>query len=84
MKKILLPTALVILVSITLTAQWRVMNPHPTPNTSYIGSAPSENRFITVTGQGEAIVTHDGGQNWEIVQIGGDGITEAVILLMII
>ncbi len=68
-----------VLVTIFLTsffsvAQWRVMNPHPTPNTTYVGSAPSANRFITVTGQGEAIVTHDGGQNWNIVQIGGDGI----------
>lgn len=74
MKKVFLPFALVILLSISAVSQWRIMNPHPTPNTSYIGSAPSENRFITVTGQGEAIVTHDGGQNWDIVQIGGDGI----------
>lgn len=74
MKKVCLSFALVILLAISAVAQWRIMNPHPTPNTTYIGSAPSENRFITVTGQGEAIVTHDGGQNWDIVQIGGDGI----------
>ncbi len=74
MKKVFLLIVLIMLISVSSVAQWRIMNPHPTPNTTYIGSAPSENRFITVTGQGEAIVTHDGGQNWEIVQIGGDGI----------
>ncbi len=62
-------------------AQWRVMNPYPTPNTTYIGSAPSENRFITVTGEGEAIVTHDGGTSWDIVQIGGNGIYRSCYFL---
>jgi len=66
-------TIMLLVTSSSLT-QWRIMNPHPTPNTTYIGSSPSVNRFITVTGQGEAIVTHDGGQTWDIVQIGGDGI----------
>lgn len=81
MKKVFLPVALVILFSISLIAQWRVMNPHPTPNTTYIGSAPSADRYITVTGQGEAIVTHDGGQNWSVVQIGGDGIYRSCYFL---
>lgn len=59
-------------------AQWNVLNPHPTPNTSYVGSAPSVDRYITVTGQGEAVVTHDGGATWNIVQIGGEGIYRSV------
>ncbi|MFO7527040.1 MAG: YCF48-related protein [Ignavibacteriaceae bacterium] len=62
-------------------AQWRVQNPHPTPNTSYIGSAPSADRYITVTGQGEAVLTHDGGATWNVVQIGGDGIYRAAYFL---
>ncbi|HSL89494.1 MAG TPA: YCF48-related protein [Ignavibacteriaceae bacterium] len=62
-------------------AQWRVQNPHPTPNTSYIGSAPSADRYITVTGQGEAVLTHDGGATWDVVQIGGDGIYRAAYFL---
>ena len=70
-----------ILISLTSNAQWRVMNPHPTPNTTYIGSAPSDNSFITVSGQGEAIITHDGGQNWDIVQIGGNGIYRSCYFL---
>jgi photosystem II stability/assembly factor-like uncharacterized protein len=81
MKKIFLPIALIIIFSVLTLGQWRIMNPHPTPNTSYIGSAPSANSYITVTGQGEAIVTHDGGQNWDIVQIGGDGIYRSCYFL---
>jgi hypothetical protein len=74
MNKILLPvTALIVLVNFSF-AQWRIMNPYPTPNATYVGSAPSADRFITVTPQGEAVVTQDGGLNWSVVQIGGDGI----------
>ncbi len=79
MKKLAL--LLAILLSSLNFAQWNVLNPHPTPNTSYIGSAPSADRFITVTGQGEAIVTHDGGLTWDIVQIGGDGIYRSTYFL---
>jgi len=74
MKKVFLPIVFVILCSVLTDAQWRVMNPHPTPNNTYIGSAPSADRFITVTPQGEAVVTHDGGLTWSVVQIGGNGI----------
>ncbi len=63
-----------ILFSYSAVAQWTSLNPHPTGSTSYIGSAPSADRYITVTGQGEAIVTHDGGATWSLVAIGGDGI----------
>ena len=62
-------------------AQWRVQNPHPTPNNTYIGSAPSADRYITVTPQGEAVLTHDGGATWDVVQIGGDGIYRAAYFL---
>ncbi len=57
-----------------VVAQWRVMNPHPSGNTTYIGSAPSANKFITVTGQGEAIITNDGGTTWNVVKLPLDGI----------
>lgn len=60
--------------STNLFAQWRVMNPHPSGNTTYIGSAPSANKFITVTGQGEAIITNDGGATWSVVKLPLDGI----------
>lgn len=62
-------------------AQWRVQNPHPTGNTSYIGSAPSADRYITVTPQSEAVLTHDGGATWQVVQIGGDGIYRSTYFL---
>lgn len=65
----------------TSLSQWRLQNPHPTGNTSYIGSAPSADRYITVTGQGEAVLTHDGGATWNVVQIGGDGIYRAAYFL---
>jgi photosystem II stability/assembly factor-like uncharacterized protein len=65
----------------TSLSQWRLQNPHPTGNTSYIGSAPSADRYITVTGQGEAVLTHDGGATWDVVQIGGDGIYRAAYFL---
>jgi photosystem II stability/assembly factor-like uncharacterized protein len=74
MKILFILFSAILIFSFSSVAQWRVMNPHPTPNTTYIGSAPSANRFITVTGQGEAIVTQDGGLNWNVVQIGSDGI----------
>lgn len=65
----------------TSLSQWRLQNPHPTGNTSYIGSAPSADRYITVTGQGEAVLTHNGGATWDVVQIGGDGIYRAAYFL---
>ncbi|NUN10089.1 MAG: T9SS type A sorting domain-containing protein [Ignavibacteriaceae bacterium] len=55
-------------------AQWKALNPYPSGNTSYVGSAPSANRYITVTPQSEAFVTHDGGVTWEIVPLDGNGI----------
>lgn len=58
-------------------SQWTVLNPHPTGNTTYIGSAPTADRYITVSGQGEAVITHDGGATWQVIQIGGDGIYRA-------
>ena len=74
MKNVFLLIVLVLSLSVLTFAQWRVMNPYPTPNATYVGSAPSADRFVTVTPQGEAVVTHDGGLNWNVVQIGGDGI----------
>ena len=74
MNKILLPITVLILIANFSLGQWRIMNPYPTPNATYVGSAPSADRFITVTPQGEAVVTHDGGLTWNVVQIGGDGI----------
>ncbi len=62
-------------------AQWKTLNPYPTANTTYVGSAPSADRFITVTGQDEAIVTHDGGDTWDVVQIGGGGIYRAAFFI---
>jgi len=58
----------------SIYAQWTVLNPHPTGNNLYIGSAPSADRYIVVSAQGEAVVTHDGGATWDVVLIGGDGI----------
>lgn len=71
----------ILFISTISFAQWTSVNPHPSPNTSYIGSAPSANSFITVTGQGEAILTHDGGQTWDVVQIGGNGIYRSAFFL---
>ncbi len=71
MKTFLIILLSLLSISLSSNAQWRVMNPHPTPNTTYISSLPSDNSFITVSGQGEAIVTHDGGLNWDIVQMRG-------------
>lgn len=81
MKVLLLLFVFSFLPTLLFSQTWRVMNPHPSPNTSYIGSAPSAERYITVTGQGEAIVTHDGGNTWEIVQIGGNGIYRSAFFL---
>ena len=61
-------------VSLSINAQWTVLNPYPSPNSTYIGSAPSANKYITVTGQGEAILTNDGGTSWSIVNLPLDGI----------
>lgn len=55
-------------------AQWKALNPYPSGNTSYVGSAPSANRYITVTPQSEAFVTHDGGVTWDVVPLDGNGI----------
>ena len=75
-------TIILFLITISLlNAQWKLQNPSPTGNTTYVGSAPSADRFITVTGQGEAVLTHDGGQTWNIVQIGGDGIYRSTYFL---
>ncbi|HMN17463.1 MAG TPA: YCF48-related protein [Ignavibacteriaceae bacterium] len=81
MKKIL--TIIFILMTFTypIFSQWRVMNPHPTPNALYVGSAPSADRFFTVTPQSEAVFTHDGGQTWKVVQIGGNGIYRSCYFL---
>jgi photosystem II stability/assembly factor-like uncharacterized protein len=79
--KILYTLLLVFLLTFTAYPQWTVLNPHPTPSTMYIGSAPSADRYITVTPQSEAIVTHDGGATWQIVQIGGDGIYRAAYFI---
>ncbi|MFC2103322.1 YCF48-related protein [Bacteroidota bacterium] len=67
--------------SLTSFAQWRFLNPYPTANNTYIGSAPSADRYITVTPQGEAVLTHDGGATWDIVKIGGDGIYRSCYFL---
>ncbi len=81
MKKMLLLLFVASFITSNLFSQWRMMNPHPTGNTNYIGSAPSADRYITVNGQSEAIITHDGGLTWKIVQIGGDGIYRSCYFL---
>jgi len=67
--------------SISLTAQWTVLNPHPTPNVIYASSAVNENHFVGVTGQGEAVVTTNGGNTWHVLPIGGNGIYRGVHFL---
>ena len=74
MYKNLLTTFFSLFIIPSLFAQWTVQNPYPTGNNTYIGSAPSADRYITVTPQSEAVFTHDGGATWNVVQIGGDGI----------
>lgn len=73
--------SLLIIFSACVFAQFRVLNPHPTQNTLYLGSAPSANKYITVTGQDEAIYTNDGGLSWNTVQIGGQGIYRSCFFL---
>ncbi|RPI75417.1 MAG: hypothetical protein EHM47_02730, partial [Ignavibacteriales bacterium] len=74
MHKLFLSFTLSLFIFSPLFAQWTVQNPHPTGNNLYIGSAPSADRYIVVSAQGEAVVTHDGGATWNVDQIGGDGI----------
>ncbi len=72
----------IFLVCITITAQqWTTQNPYPTANNSYGGFASSPTHFVAVTDQGEALVTMDGGSNWDIVRIGGDGIYRNVFFI---
>ncbi|MDP3831420.1 MAG: YCF48-related protein, partial [Ignavibacteriaceae bacterium] len=70
-----------ILSVITLNGQWISLNPHPTANNTYIGSAPSSDRFITVSAQGEAVLTHDGGATWQVLPFPLDGIYRACYFL---
>jgi photosystem II stability/assembly factor-like uncharacterized protein len=66
-----------ILSVITLNGQWISLNPHPTANNTYIGSAPSPDRFITVSAQGEIVLTHDGGVTWQVAPLPLEGIYRA-------
>ncbi|MBI2420393.1 MAG: T9SS type A sorting domain-containing protein [Ignavibacteriales bacterium] len=62
-------------------AQWQVANPSPTANTTYVGSAPSAATFVTVTGQGEAVLTHDSGKTWQVMPLPLDGIYRSTFFL---
>jgi photosystem II stability/assembly factor-like uncharacterized protein len=65
-------------LSVPLTAQWTVLNPHPTTSMIHGISTPDLNRFIGVTAQGEAVISFNGGANWQVIPIGGDGIYRGV------
>lgn len=60
---------------------WTVLNPYPTGNTLYIGSAPSENKYAVVSAQGELFMTTDGGVNWTQQVLPGDGIYRSLYFL---
>jgi photosystem II stability/assembly factor-like uncharacterized protein len=82
MMKNLIPFFMAILmITQTSYSQWTMLNLHLTGNLTHIGSAPSADRYITVSSQGEAIVTHDGGATWQVIQIGGDGIYRAAYFI---
>ncbi|MCK6604464.1 MAG: YCF48-related protein [Ignavibacteriaceae bacterium] len=72
---------LLILFSYSISAQWTIQNPHPTPNNLYIGSAPSLNTYVTITDIGEFVKTTDGGATWKVSRIGGDGIYRSTFFL---
>lgn len=63
-----------IICTINLFSQWINLNPYPTGNTTYVGSAGGANHYLTVSGQGEAIFTTNGGNTWNIVFLPLDGI----------
>jgi len=77
--------ALLLSFYFSLTAQtnnpWSVLNPYPTGNTLYIGSAPSENKYAVVSAQGELFMTTDGGVNWTQQVLPGDGIYRSLYFL---
>lgn len=77
--------ALILSLASVLLAQtpgpWSVLNPYPTGNTLYIGSAPSENKYAVVSAQGELFMTTDGGVNWNQQVLPGDGIYRSIYFL---
>ncbi len=76
-------TLFTIIISIALlnAQQWTTQNPYPTANNTYRGFATNPNHFMAVSDQGEAILTFDGGANWDIIPIGGDGIYRSVFFI---
>jgi len=79
--KKLFTIVIIFLISFSNYSQWSVLNPYPSPNTPYIGSAPSPNKYVTVTPQGEAILTTDGGTTWHVKQLPLDGIYRSTYFL---
>jgi photosystem II stability/assembly factor-like uncharacterized protein len=77
--------ALLLSFCFSLAAQtnnpWSVLNPYPTGNTLYIGTAPSENKYAIVSAQGELFMTTDGGVNWTQQVLPGDGIYRSLYFL---
>lgn len=70
-----------LLLTFSLFAQeWTILNPRPFPNTPYVTSAPSVNKFIAATSDGHAVFTTDGGTTWKISEI-SEGIYRSIYFI---
>ncbi|HZW38292.1 MAG TPA: YCF48-related protein [Ignavibacteriaceae bacterium] len=73
---------LVLLLSSISFSQWTSLNPYPTSSSTFIGSSPSVNKYVTCTDYtGEAVMTTDGGTTWKVTFMGWDGVFRRMFFL---
>jgi photosystem II stability/assembly factor-like uncharacterized protein len=67
MHKFLFTFLFLSLISTSVYSQWQPLHPRPSGSTTYMGAAPSADKYIVGSNfLSEAIMTTDGGQTWSI------------------
>lgn len=73
-----------VLVSTFIYSQvsFTTINPYPTINDTYVGWAPSADRYYTISQIGEVVYTTNGGSSWNVSQVDtGNGILRSTFFV---